>query len=140
MNRRSFIKTAAVLPVAVPAATKAIESNTEEYKALPFYVECFRRHQKEWVFSEAPFIFQPDGKMWFDTLDKATDFVKDNARARSAEVYRDDLMYEIYYISPSDKCHIHVGHMWYNGDTGRNVYWRSREPGAFTNWAKVECS
>lgn len=165
MDRRSFIKTAAtgaaVGPIALAASTNIdieeldSESISRDY---PFYVECFIRQQKEWVFSEyvkdlfdkpskavkrsypfydisTPIIFS-DGKTRLKTMDDAINLVQ--MHVQTCNVTAHDVIYEVYYSPKNNTPDQHVGHYWYNGDTGRNVYWRSSNPSRETNWLGVE--
>jgi hypothetical protein len=142
MNRRTFIKSAAVASVA-PTALASVLPEPVPYaselpadKTRPFYVECYIREQKEWVFADygkGRFI---NGNPRFRTLDEATDMVELHFRVANFDTNVHDVIYEIFYQGA--ECEFHCGHFWYNGDTGRSIYWRSRDPYQMTNWNKVE--
>ena len=150
MDRRSFIKktvtATALAPVAV-AALETSEINHAQLRDWPFYVECFVRQQKEWVFSEyikGPFTTIPskyvgwmvDGKLRFKEMDDAVNYIEMHQNCSSVNINAHDVIYEVYY--EREDAHLHCGHFWYNGDTGKNIYWRSRNPETQTNWARVE--
>ncbi len=155
MDRRSFIQKTAAAAALAPTAIAACPACLETYskRDWPFYVECFVRQQKEWVFSEyikGPFTTIPskyvgwmvDGKLRFKELDDAINYIEMHQKASTVNVNAHDVIYEVYYEREwhDRPVHQHVGHFWYNGDTGKNIYWRSQNPVKETNWAAVECS
>ncbi len=122
MDRRSFIQKTAAAAALAPTAIAACPACLETYskRDWPFYVECFVRQQKEWAFSEyikGPFTTIPS---------KYVGWMVDG-KLRFKEL-GDAMNY------------IELHHFWYNGDTGKNIYWRSQTPVKETNWAAVECS
>ena len=55
----------------------------------------------------------------------------------------EDSIYDIYYLDLDNldyyscrPAEIHVGHFWYNGDTGREISWTRAKP--YTDFNKVE--
>ncbi len=91
------------------------------------------------------------GKLHFATLEEAQDFVEMHVRAKD-DTNLIDHIYDIYYVSRSlpvyddamqmvkdgKETEIQVAHFWFNGDTGRQVSWQSKEP--HQDWSKMECS
>ena len=60
-----------------------------------------------------------------------------------------DSMYDIYYVSREldeketgsgeyKETEIQVANFWFNGDTGRQISWQSKQP--YQDWSKMECS
>ena len=85
-----------------------------------------------------------DGKLHFTSINEAIDFIEMHVRTKD-DMNLIDSIYDIYYISREEskkvggdwqETEIHVGHFWYNGDTGREVAWTSAKP--YTNFNKVE--
>ena len=147
MNRRTFIKSSAVATTAPMVAVNAAESLPEPVPYAtelpvdidrPFYVECYIREQKEWVFTDYAKGSFIRGNPRFRTLDDAVEMVEDHFRVADFDTSVHDVIYEIYY--QGEECEFHCGHFWYNGDTGRNIFWRSRDPYHMTNWCKVDCA
>lgn len=79
------------------------------------------------------------GRLHFMTLEDATDFIESHVRCayfndeKDDSLFPNDIIYEIFYMGepsgPSEPHpHQHVGHFWYNGDTGRNIYWKQQKP------------
>ena len=78
-----------------------------------------------------------DGKLHFSSFDDATDFVDGHVRVKD-DTDLIDSIYDIYFVSRererecTDKhCYcddfketeIQVAHYWFNGDTGRQIFW-----------------
>jgi len=130
-----------------------------------YRVYCYERGQGEWTFSQnikGSFAYQREymtleedqgwpysgwmdqGKLHFVTLDDATDFVDMHVRTKD-DVNLIDSIYDIYYIDrdnleyeSAQPTEIQVAHFWFNGDTGRQVSWQSKQP--YQDWSKMECS
>ena len=130
-----------------------------------YRVYCYERGQGEWTFSQnikGSFAYQREymtleedqgwpysgwmdqGKLHFATLDDATDFVDMHVRTKD-DVNLIDSIYDIYYIDrdnleyeSAQPTEIQVAHFWFNGDTGRQVSWQSKQP--YQDWSKMECS
>ena len=167
MNRRNFIQSVGKASVALPVTSSILASEILETLPAPtnnptwqFYVECYIRQQKEWAFTEyvknsfAPereyMTFEEEkeftggwcgwmdqGRLHFNTLDDAVDFIESHVRVANFNgddsLFPNDIIYEVYYkgglaAAHEPHPHQHVGHFWYNGDTGKNIYWRQQNP------------
>lgn len=164
MNRRDFIKSAA-LASTFPAIAitckyeddeKGPERKESKNRPWPYTVYCYEREQGEWVFSQnirGSFAHQReyltaeednpyagwmnDGKLHFMTLEDACDFVDSHVRAKE-DINIVDSIYDIYCSTDDGGAPIQVAHYWFNGDTGRQVSWRSDEFN--TNFSQMECA
>ena len=180
MNRRQFIK-ASIPAVALPAIAITCKYEDDEkgpekesmWKNWDYRVYCYERKQGEWTFNyNVRGSFAPEreyatfsdeewghycgwmdgGKLYFSTLDDATDFVEMHVRAKD-DTNLIDSIYDVYFVSRererecTDKyCYcddfketeIKVAHYWFNGDTGRTIMWE--QDGFNTNWNGVEPS
>ncbi|MBC8416958.1 hypothetical protein H8E06_01350 [bacterium] len=158
MDRRTFLKSAAALPL-IPVAISA-STNDDDLPSVkhrwPYIVYLYERGQSEWIFSqnvEGAFKeqneykafdepeneycgFMYNGKLHFHTIDRATSFIEDHARTKD-DINIVDSIYDVYYEN-EEGTEIQVAHYWYNGDTGRQVHWISNTP--HMDWSKVECS
>ena len=166
MNRRQFIK-ASIPAVAIPAIAITCKYEDDEkgpekesmWKRWDYRVYCYERKQGEWTFnynvrgSFAPereyatfsdeewghYCGWMDGcKLYFSTLDDATDFVEMHVRAKD-DTNLIDSIYDVYFISrkdPEREVEIKVAHYWFNGDTGSQIHWVAEKP--YTDWDKVE--
>ena len=176
MNRRQFIKTtaaAATLPGPILSAQSSNEVDSAKCKEWSYRVYCFERAQGEWIFSQnirgsfdyrreyfmndtpagrIPYCgWMDQGKLHFQTLDDATDFVDMHVKAKN-DVNLIDSIYDIYYVSKGlpvyddamqmvkdgEEREIKVAHYWFNGDTGRQIEWVAKKP--YTDWSKIECA
>ena len=162
MDRRTFIKSAAALPLVSTAIGASADSHPPSDPSSlncrwPYIVYCYEREQGEWVFSEnirGSFNYQNeyrtfdeepasgycgfmyDGKLHFYDIERATDFVEMHVRAKD-DTNIIDSIYDVYYEN-EEGTEIHVAHYWYNGDTGSQIHWVADKP--YTDWSKVECS
>ncbi len=162
MDRRTFIKTAAVLPLA-PTALASEPANPQPENDWSYIVYCYNRQQGEWTFNyvtTGSFNYQreymtledcPDkyvgfmdgGKLHFMEFDDAADFVQMHVRT-----YDDtnviDTIYDIYFKT-REGTELQVAHYWFNGDAGSQIHWEvdgfNRKTGSgLTDWSKVECA
>jgi len=130
----------------------------------PYIVYCYERQNGEWTFNynvrgsfapEREYItfdeeddltwnggyncgFMYDGKLHFQTLDDATEFIEMHVRTKD-DISLLDSIYDVYRKSsswPTESGEIHVAHYWFNGDTGSQIHWA--QDGFNTNWNKVE--
>ena len=166
MNRRQFIK-ASIPAVAIPAIAITCKYEDDEkgpekesmWKRWDYRVYCYERKQGEWTFNyNVRGSFAPEreyatfsdeewghycgwmdgGKLYFSTLDDATDFVEMHVRAKD-DTNLIDSIYDVYFISrkdPEREVEIKVAHYWFNGDTGSQIHWVAEKP--YTDWDKVE--
>ena len=149
MNRRNFLKAAAVIP-AVTITCKYKDDGKEPEKESkngdwPYRAYCYERKQGEWTFSknirgsfasEREYMtfeeeepngylgFMYDGVLHFQTFDDATDFVWMHSRAKG-DTNIIDTIYDVYYKNTyrEDSTEIQVAHYWFNGDTGSQIHW-----------------
>ena len=88
------------------------------------------------------------GKLHFATLEDAQDFIDMHVKAKD-DTNLIDSVYDIYYVSREldekevssgeyKETEIQVAHFWFNGDTGRQISWQSKQP--YQDWSKMECS
>lgn len=128
-----------------------------------YRVYCYEREQGEWIFSQnirgsfayqreyataeenAPYCgWMNDGKLHFNSLEEAQDFVEMHVRAKD-DLNLVDSIYDIYRVDTEPDPTVEggvveresqVAHYWFNGDTGRQVSWTNYKD--ITNWNKVE--
>ena len=167
MNRRNFIKnitaaTAVTTPLPLtlfgeePVGTQT-GTTISPWANCDYRGYCYERGQGEWTFSQnirGSFAYQREymtleedqgwpyagwmdqGKLHFVTLDDATDFVDMHVRTKD-DVNLIDSIYDVYFVN-KEGTEINVAHFWFNGDTGRQVSWQSKQP--YQDWSKMECS
>lgn len=82
------------------------------------------------------------GKLHFTSINEAIDFIEMHVRCKP-DINIEDSIYDIYYLDLDNldyyscrPAEIHVGHFWYNGDTGREISWTRAKP--YTDFNKVE--
>jgi len=130
MNRRKFIKSAAILPVALssckedtasipPVAKDVLKSKGVRWE---YIVYCYEREQGEWMFNQntrGSFDYQREymtfeedegwpyagwmdgGKLHFVTIEEAADFVEMHVRVKDDEGIKDSI-YDIYHLDLDD--------------------------------------
>ena len=161
MNRRSFIGAiggVAGLTTAALACPKCEQGAPVPHPKTnwPYIVYCYEREQGEWVFSEnVRGSFAPEreymtveddntsaycgwtdnGKLHFEKLDDATDFIHMHIRAKT-DINLADSIYDVYYKT-DEGFEVQVAHYWFNGDTGNQIQWQTDQQ---TNWSKVDLS
>ena len=167
MNRRQFIKAsipAAVIPaVAITCKYEDDEKRPEKEskRDWPYVVYCYERGQGEWTFNynvrgsfaaereymtfeeesecvNGFFGFMYDGKLHFQTLDDATEFIETHIRVKD-DINLLDSIYDVYRRSaswPTKSGEIHVAHYWFNRGTGSQIHWAQDE--FYTDWNEVE--
>ncbi len=88
------------------------------------------------------------GKLHFTSLEEAQDFVDAHARTKD-DINLVDSIYDVYYVDRYcerveaadtvkdvyQEKEIKVAHYWFNGDTGRQIQWVSKD---HTDWSGVE--
>ena len=162
MNRRQFIKAAAPV-VAIPAIAITCKYEDDEKGEKeskhdwPYVVYCYERQQGEWVFTTntrgnfahqreymifededmSGYVgFMHDGRLRFQTIDDACEFVETHVRTKD-DINLLDSIYDVYYKSTHpDSNEIQVAHYWFNGDTGRQIHWVADKH--YTDYSKVE--
>jgi hypothetical protein len=174
---KTAIPVAAIPAIAITCKYEDDEKGPEKESKCdwPYRVYCYEREQGEWTFSHnirgsfAPereyMAFEEEndlswnphyaggwmdgGKLHFQTLDDATEFVEMHARTKD-DINLIDSIYDIYYISRNtvrdqygvedvETREIKVAHYWFNGDTGRQIQWVANDR-PYTDWGKVECA
>jgi hypothetical protein len=149
------------------------ESKNRDWRYIAY---CYERKQGEWTFSynargsfapereymtfeEEDDIFCSDcagwmesGKLHFQTLDDACDFVEMHVRVKD-DINLLDSIYDVYrvkrgfdivddannIVGKERDTEIHVAHYWFNGDTGGQIQWVDKKD-VHTNWSLVEFS
>ena len=106
----------------------------------------YMTHKEE---QSSPYIGWMDGgKLHFATFEEAQDFIHMHVKAKD-DTNVIDSMYDIYYVSREveeketgsgeyKETEIQVANFWFNGDTGRQISWQSKQP--YQDWSKMECS
>lgn len=135
MNRRKFIKGFAPM-VALPLIINVSEEEEEavtitnttpppEILYGPYIVYFYERKQGEWIFSQnikdslsykefnnssrsySYVGYMRDGKVHFQSLDNAVDFILLDRKSKSHDDL-EDLVYDVYYKNPKDKNSIEI--------------------------------
>ena len=157
MDRRTFIKSAAALPLVPTVISASTDDDSPPINCRwPYIVYLYERQQGEWTFSKnikGCFNYQNeyktfdepedeycgfmyDGKLHFHDIDRATDFIEGHVRTKN-DMSIIDSIYDVYY-EDGEGTELHVAHYWYNGDTGSQIHWVAKRP--YNNYSKMECS